>query len=1514
MVSGSQPSVRLYLFVRDQPELLEDWLRFHAHVFSAANIVIVDHQTTDPLAKQVLARAAAAGAEVIPYDGEFELKHKVLSRLMLSARDRADFLVPIDVDEFVGVWRPANQSYTFAKEAILHEFQQLPRDGRKYKFGWVNPHVCRHDVEAGRRPAVYATKFPKRAAMIKSPDVDNPTGCISKTFFPADTFIATDQGNHGGTVQRDKTIPCQPGDCSSCFHTEEAHGLTLIHFGSRHSMTYANYREKMVRGAHSYNHEAKASERMCVSTQGSHYCEFWTRLKVLGDVVVRDEFHASEDRRICSGPDELALSNALLALSGTSLAAKIRPTETATNAAASHATAAAAPRCLETDGTWLSAQRAVAWHASEPACVFNVRPRVSEAIVVLMLDADTLFVAEEWIASGGEGFDLLILDASGAPSEQLRPLLARGFQLARVTSEVGTSQNHARVWNIAFAIALRGGYSHALLGRSLVTPMNHAIPAMLAALHAGAVFAVPTTNRRGADQSSDQWWAVVAGATRDRLAALEYSSEYSDAIQDMLIAREQAQSSHARKSIYALSDGDLVSMTDAFFALHLNGLMRFTPDESRPFSSEVAHPADLLVVRMLAANVDPALVRDAYVPFLDTDARVQLLASVGRPGPASMPLPGHQYEWKANANVTIAGCDIERIELVGSENVERCKSACFKERRCKGFTMVSSACSLKSCLNVHQDLEGAVTYQPLAVTTVWKPPIKGRAIGGCDLSSVSKIPPKNVDICKRECASKKDCLGFTYIQAEQRCYLKTCTALHNFPRVITHVIDQVAADLRQCSSSLPMVSPPEARDRRVAILVAVHNALPYVQRCLAALERYTTPRDYFLYLINDHSEPETLDFLRAWVAARTSFSQLINGGPALEREADFNGYSRTINVGLRAALANASISAFVLLNSDTELVSPSWLHIMSNAAYSSPRIGIVGPLSNAASYQSVPAVFEPTANGRKDWSQNKLSSGWNQRAVGRAVLRASRGELIDVPVLNGFCLFIKREVVMKVGLMDEIAFPFGFGEENDFCLRTLRLGYEIKVVPDVYVFHHKSKSYGVERRHELTNMADTTMLERWGATLKSAVQSLNHNVYLKETRRRVASGMSETLACAPGTLRVLFILNPIKAPEGERTNLAMHGGWISIVNQALGLRMRGACAFVATSRWTVPFFLQNFPQASGLFLPYSDGVELTKYLAPVLATHAEFFDVMVATFFTTVRPLRELVGCHPRIRPAYFVQDYEPDFDGMTAAAKREAFNSYSRIEDMLLFAKTAWLQAKVARLHNVTVHHVQASVDLSAFVKYSRASNASLELAASSPVRVVAMIRPSTPRRNPEGTLRVLLKLKSTFGGGVELVTFGCSDSSLRATMQALGMSDQESEVNHRGVLAREQVAQLFANSDLFLDGSFWQAFGRTGLEAMAAGCVPVLPKGSGTEEYARHGVNAMLVDTADVHGMYATTASVVYDRAQLARLRAAAIETAREFDMTRASWVLLRLLCGAIYGDITPQPCDSLRRGASP
>ena len=177
-----------------------------------------------------------------------------------------------------------------------------------------------------------------------------------------------------------------------------------------------------------------------------------------------------------------------------------------------------------------------------------------------------------------------------------------------------------------------------------------------------------------------------------------------------------------------------------------------------------------------------------------------------------------------------------------------------------------------------------------------------------------------------------------------------------------------------------------------------------------------------------------------------------------------------------------------------------------------------------------------------------------------------------------------------------------------------------------------------------------------------------------------------------------------------------------------------------------------------------------------------------------------------------------------------------------------------------------------------------------------------------------MLLRLKASFGDRVELLTFGCSGTSLQETLKGMRAGDRANSVHHLGVLARDEVAQLFADSDVFLDGSVWQAFGRTGLEAMAAGCVPVLPAGSGCEEYARHGVNAMLVDTTDAEAMYRATASLVADRTLLGRLHTAAIQTAREFDMEHASHILMRLLCASVRGDIVPAPCSRAKQERTP
>lgn len=585
-------------------------------------------------------------------------------------------------------------------------------------------------------------------------------------------------------------------------------------------------------------------------------------------------------------------------------------------------------------------------------------------------------------------------------------------------------------------------------------------------------------------------------------------------------------------------------------------------------------------------------------------------------------------------------------------------------------------------------------------------------------------------------------------------------------------------------------------------------------------------------------------------------------------------------------------------------------------------------MSNAASYQSVPQLRHTNPDtGKVDWSKNPLPPDWRPRDVAQAVARASKLGLVDVPVLNGFCLLVKAEVFGVVGLFDDVAsplprlrasppksapffrFPHGFGEENDFALRAARLGYRLKVADGVYVWHHKSKSYGDATRKDLSSESRATLLQRWGPQLRDAVQALEREPALDEARRRVAANLgarNATEGCRPAALRVLFVLNPIRrAPQPP----AMHGGWISIVNQAIGLRKRGVCARVAISAWTLGTFRSNFRDGDDVFLPYKDNVRTPRDLADALRDHAAAFDFLVATLFTTVEAIADVAACHPNVQTGYFIQDYEADFDNLDLVLKEKALESYTRVEGMVLFAKTRWLRERVARNHNVTVHAVTGSVDLGAFDAARAAHDERVRSEAdqrSGVARVVAMLRPSTPRRNPTGTLDVLRRVRARFGDRVDVHTFGCPDDELDAFLSA---SDR-SFLTHHGTLRREDVAALFGASDVFLDMSHWQAWGRTGLEAMAAGCVPVLPGGSGSEEYAVHDANAKLTNTTEPAEAVDAVGHLVADAKFRDRLRTKAIWTAGDFDLATASLTVLKLFCDRLDDAVdrlllAPSPC---------
>src|SRR5690606_23685840 len=123
----------------------------------------------------------------------------------------------------------------------------------------------------------------------------------------------------------------------------------------------------------------------------------------------------------------------------------------------------------------------------------------------------------------------------------------------------------------------------------------------------------------------------------------------------------------------------------------------------------------------------------------------------------------------------------------------------------------------------------------------------------------------------------------------------------------------------------------------------------------------------------------------------------------IRNEGPEHGYCRAANLGLRASTG----AYVVLLNSDT-IVSPDWLDRIVACGESDEQIGIIGPLSNAATHQSVPDVER---NG--GWAVNELPSWLSPESLGRLLRGRPSNSHPRVPFVNGFCYTIKREVLER---------------------------------------------------------------------------------------------------------------------------------------------------------------------------------------------------------------------------------------------------------------------------------------------------------------------------------------------------------------------------------------------------------------------------------------------------------------------------------------------------------------------
>lgn len=285
-------------------------------------------------------------------------------------------------------------------------------------------------------------------------------------------------------------------------------------------------------------------------------------------------------------------------------------------------------------------------------------------------------------------------------------------------------------------------------------------------------------------------------------------------------------------------------------------------------------------------------------------------------------------------------------------------------------------------------------------------------------------------------------------------------------------------------------------NRQVDIIIPIYNAFEDLKICMESLKKNTDFEKHRLILINDNSPDERI---RPFLDAQKTDNILV-----FHNEKN-QGFSANINLGMNQSVENDVL----LLNSDT-VVTENWIEKILECAYSSTVIGTVTPVSNNATLCSVPKFCE----------ENQLPDYLTIDSAAKIVERVSFCDYPKITVAHGFCMFVKREVIDKIGGFDAETFQRGYGEENDFCNRAEQAGYIHVMCDNTYIYHSGTKSFVSKEKEKLIRDHEKILEERY------PIQMHNNAVYCRDNPNKyICDNVDLFFKLNNGKKNILYVLH-----------------------------------------------------------------------------------------------------------------------------------------------------------------------------------------------------------------------------------------------------------------------------------------------------------------------------------------------------------------------------------------------------
>lgn len=230
---------------------------------------------------------------------------------------------------------------------------------------------------------------------------------------------------------------------------------------------------------------------------------------------------------------------------------------------------------------------------------------------------------------------------------------------------------------------------------------------------------------------------------------------------------------------------------------------------------------------------------------------------------------------------------------------------------------------------------------------------------------------------------------------------------------------------------------------KLSVIIVSYNVYPFLDNCLRSVKQALKNIDGEIIVVDNASVDQTPQLVKE------HFPDVI-----LIANSTNPGFSKANNQGIEI-----SKGEFILILNPDTIVSDDTFSTCLEFMDKHSDAGAIGVkmIDGSGRYlpeskRGLPTLSASFMKMTGLYKMNPGSSSWNHYYMGHV----AENEIAPVEVLTGAFMFMRGEVLKKIGLLDEAFFMYG--EDIDLSYRITKSGYKIYYLPTTSIIHYKGES------------------------------------------------------------------------------------------------------------------------------------------------------------------------------------------------------------------------------------------------------------------------------------------------------------------------------------------------------------------------------------------------------------------------------------------------------------------------